>query len=94
MRHEMRPGALALLRGGEGNTFPATRLRRLRRTETLRSLVREHRVVAEDLILPIFVDEAADEAQPIAVHAWRLAASRSSASRTRWRRSPATACAR
>ena len=43
-----------------------TRLRRLRRTEALRSLVRENQVTAADLILPIFVDETSDEAAPIA----------------------------
>lgn len=37
--------------------FPETRLRRLRRTETLRSLVRENRLSRDDLILPLFVVE-------------------------------------
>ncbi len=45
--------------------FPTTRHRRLRRTGPLRALVRECRVHADDLILPIFVDEGADEAVPI-----------------------------
>jgi porphobilinogen synthase len=35
--------------------FPATRLRRLRRTSPLRDLVRETRVEPGDLVLPIFV---------------------------------------
>ncbi len=35
--------------------FPATRLRRLRRTEALRSLVRETRLVPSSLIYPIFL---------------------------------------
>jgi porphobilinogen synthase len=35
--------------------FPATRLRRLRRTETLRSLVRETELAPADLIQPLFV---------------------------------------
>ncbi len=43
-----------------------TRLRRLRRTEALRNLVRENHLHATDLILPVFVDEAADEPVPIA----------------------------
>jgi porphobilinogen synthase len=38
-------------------SFPATRMRRLRRTETLRGMVREHRLAREDLILPLFVVE-------------------------------------
>ncbi len=42
-----------------------TRLRRLRRSESLRSLVRENQVTAADLILPIFVDETSDEFVPI-----------------------------
>ena len=35
--------------------FPATRLRRLRRTGTLRSLVRETRLTPESLVYPLFV---------------------------------------
>jgi porphobilinogen synthase len=46
--------------------FPTTRHRRLRRTPVLRALVRETRLHADDLILPIFVDEAIDEPVPIA----------------------------
>ena len=46
-------------------TAPITRHRRLRRTPQLRALVRESRLQAEDLILPIFVDEGVDEAVPI-----------------------------
>ena len=38
-----------------GMAFPATRLRRLRRTETLRSLVRETRLTPESLVYPLFV---------------------------------------
>ena len=41
------------------------RLRRLRRTAALRDLVRENTVSANDLILPIFVDEASDVPVPI-----------------------------
>ena len=46
--------------------FPTTRLRRLRRTDALRSLVRETSVSAHDLILPIFVEEEIDAPVPIA----------------------------
>jgi porphobilinogen synthase len=38
-------------------SFPVTRMRRLRRTETLRGMVRENRLAREDLILPLFVVE-------------------------------------
>ena len=37
------------------STFPATRLRRLRRTGALRSLVRETRLDVADLVYPLFV---------------------------------------
>jgi porphobilinogen synthase len=40
--------------------FPTTRLRRLRRTETLRGMVRETRVEAADLIQPLFVTHGTD----------------------------------
>jgi len=46
--------------------FPVTRLRRLRRTDALRSLVREASVTANDLILPIFVEEGIEAPVPIA----------------------------
>ena len=36
-------------------SFPETRMRRLRRTPTLRRMVRETRLSADDLILPLFV---------------------------------------
>ena len=66
MRHvDLRPGVLSLA-GQEGNGFPITRLRRLRRTEALRTMVRENQVTAADLVLPIFVDETSDEPVPIA----------------------------
>ena len=45
--------------------FPTTRLRRLRRTDALRALVRESHVTAADLILPLFVEEGVDEPVPI-----------------------------
>jgi porphobilinogen synthase len=35
--------------------FPATRLRRLRRTESLRSMVRETRLTPESLVYPLFI---------------------------------------
>ncbi|HVP02935.1 MAG TPA: porphobilinogen synthase [Solirubrobacteraceae bacterium] len=45
--------------------FPATRMRRLRRTPVLRELVRETRLSAGDLVMPLFVEEAADAPSPI-----------------------------
>ena len=46
--------------------FPTTRLRRLRQSEALRSLVRETAVTANDLIQPIFIEEGIDDPLPIA----------------------------
>ena len=45
--------------------FPTTRLRRLRKTEALRSLIRENTVDASDLIYPIFVEEGIDNHLPV-----------------------------
>lgn len=41
------------------------RFRRLRRSPALRDLVRETRVTVDDLILPIFVEENIEQAQPV-----------------------------
>jgi porphobilinogen synthase len=46
--------------------FPATRLRRLRRTGALRDLVRETTLAASDLVLPLFVEEGLEGRSPIA----------------------------
>ena len=46
-------------------TFPARRLRRLRRTPALRRMVAETRLSVDDLVLPLFVREGIDEPQPI-----------------------------
>src|SRR3954463_7919805 len=45
--------------------FPATRLRRLRRTAVLRDLVRETRLEPGDLVLPLFVEAGLDGRRPI-----------------------------
>jgi porphobilinogen synthase len=45
--------------------FPVSRLRRLRRTAALRQLVREVTLRPSDLVLPMFVREGLDAAQPI-----------------------------
>jgi porphobilinogen synthase len=46
--------------------FPTTRLRRLRRTEALRRLVRETTLAVDDLILPLFVLHGRGVREPIA----------------------------
>jgi porphobilinogen synthase len=45
--------------------YPATRLRRLRRTGAIRDLVAETTLTPADLIAPLFVREGIDEPQPI-----------------------------
>jgi porphobilinogen synthase len=45
--------------------FPATRLRRLRKTGLLRSLVRETELSVSDLVYPLFVVQAQDTRTPI-----------------------------
>jgi porphobilinogen synthase len=45
--------------------FPATRMRRLRSTPVLRDLVRETRLHASDMVLPLFVRSGIDGREPI-----------------------------
>ncbi len=45
--------------------FPETRMRRFRKNETIRNMVRESRVHTEQLIYPIFVVEGDDQQNPI-----------------------------
>jgi porphobilinogen synthase len=45
--------------------FPATRMRRNRRTEWLRRLVSEHQVTVDDLIWPVFVTEGKNHQEDI-----------------------------
>ncbi len=45
--------------------YPQTRLRRLRRTPHLRDLVRETRLEAADLVLPLFVEDGLEGRAPI-----------------------------
>ncbi|MDP9128618.1 MAG: porphobilinogen synthase [Pseudomonadota bacterium] len=47
------------------SVFPDVRMRRLRKTEQLRRLMRETSVSLDDLIYPIFVEEGAEAATPI-----------------------------
>jgi porphobilinogen synthase len=46
--------------------YPINRPRRLRRTETLRSMLRETRLLPEDLIHPLFVCPGRDVSRPVA----------------------------
>ncbi|HXV58582.1 MAG TPA: porphobilinogen synthase [Gaiellaceae bacterium] len=47
------------------STFPATRLRRFRRTAALRSLVRETRLTLEDVVYPLFACPGEDVERPL-----------------------------
>ncbi|GAC1547325.1 MAG: porphobilinogen synthase [Myxococcales bacterium] len=47
-------------------SFPADRPRRLRRTETLRTLVRETRLRPEDFVLPLFAISGRGQRKPVA----------------------------
>ncbi len=46
-------------------SFPVNRMRRLRRSETLRRMVRETRLSCDDLILPLFVVEGSGVREPV-----------------------------
>ena len=48
------------------SAFPATRMRRMRRDDFSRRLMREHRLSADDLIYPVFVLEGEQISQPLA----------------------------
>lgn len=53
------------LKSLSSDKFPHVRMRRLRRTESIRDLVRENAVSAHDLIVPLFVEENIDERKPL-----------------------------
>lgn len=46
--------------------FPQVRMRRLRQTDWMRRLVREHRLTVDDLIWPLFVQAGTNAATPVA----------------------------
>ncbi|MBV5308837.1 porphobilinogen synthase [Chromatium okenii] len=48
------------------SAFPVTRLRRMRRDDFSRRLMREHTLTANDLIYPVFVLEGSNQREPIA----------------------------
>ena len=47
------------------SSFPVTRLRRLRRTETLRALVRESRLSLDDVVMPLFACPGEGVVRPV-----------------------------
>jgi porphobilinogen synthase len=46
--------------------FPQVRMRRLRRSDWMRRLVREHRLTVDDLIWPVFIQDGENLATPVA----------------------------
>ena len=46
-------------------SFPATRMRRMRRDDFSRRLMREHTLTADDLIYPVFVLEGERREEPV-----------------------------
>jgi porphobilinogen synthase len=47
------------------NSFPLTRLRRLRSSQVMRDLLQENSVALNDLIYPIFIEEELDDFAPV-----------------------------
>ena len=45
--------------------FPAVRMRRMRRDDFSRRLMREHALTADDLIYPVFVIDGKDRTEPV-----------------------------
>ncbi len=54
------------LKSLSSDRFPHVRMRRLRKNDAIRDMVRENSLSATDLIVPIFVEENIDERTPIA----------------------------
>jgi porphobilinogen synthase len=63
---ERKIGVTEKMTGFDANSFPSTRMRRMRRDEFSRRLMRETRLSVDSLIYPIFVVEGRGERQPVA----------------------------
>jgi porphobilinogen synthase len=59
-------GVIAKMTGTAVDSFPSTRLRRMRRDEFSRRLMRETHLTVDALIYPVFVVEGRGERQPVA----------------------------
>ena len=46
--------------------FPATRLRRMRKSPAMRALARQNTLTTDDLIWPVFVMDGKDDETPVA----------------------------
>src|SRR5271168_2874768 len=62
---EQTRGVIAKMTGTPGNSFPSTRMRRMRRDEFSRRLMRENHLTVDSLIYPIFVVEGRGDRQPV-----------------------------
>ena len=62
----MMMGVTAKMSGIGANSFPSTRMRRMRRDEFSRRLMRETHLSVDSLIYPIFVVEGRGDRQPVA----------------------------
>src|ERR1700735_867442 len=62
---KMPAGVIVKMTGNRADSFPATRLRRMRRDEFSRRLMRETQLSADALIYPMFVVEGARQRQPV-----------------------------
>ncbi len=60
------PAKALATRAGVGASFPARRMRRLRRSPVLRRMVAETRLGVDDLVAPMFVREGIDAPVPVA----------------------------
>src|SRR5580692_5492217 len=63
---ELKEGVTPKMTGSGGNSFPGTRMRRMRRDAFSRRLMRETTLTADSLIYPIFVVEGRGDRQPVA----------------------------
>src|SRR6185437_11718835 len=63
---KLKLGVTVEMTGTTASSFPNTRLRRMRRDEFSRRLMRETRLSADALIYPIFVVEGRAQRQPVA----------------------------
>jgi porphobilinogen synthase len=59
-------GVTVNMTGKPGNSFPSTRMRRMRRDEFSRRLMRETHLTVDSLIYPVFVVEGEKQRQPVA----------------------------
>src|ERR1700721_210577 len=63
---KLMSGVTVNMTGKTANTFPKTRMRRMRRDEFSRRLMRETHLSADSLIYPMFVVEGRGDRQPVA----------------------------